>query len=266
VSPEVDAALLASAAPWFRARTCHEYGVVRAAAKDRVDMDRASILDFGCGALPVASAAFALRHPGAQVRGCDIEPIQLDVVRSALREQAGLDVPANWQAVQCAPNALPPGWGGVDLAYSWSVFEHIPAADVARNLALVRGSLGPGGIFFFQIGGLYFNTEGSHLKHLFPDEPWHHLTRSLAELEQHVFATPHPQVSKQRNWTQFMELNRLTADDYLDAASDAGLDCLWSSTVRDETTPVPPRLLRAYSRDALTTVELRALFTAKAGA
>lgn len=259
---EVDAAFLASPANWFRARTCHEYGIVRQSVGNRVDFEKAAILDFGCGELPVAAASFALRHPGARVRGCDVLPANLGAVRDALAAQAKLPLPGNLVIEQTAPNAMPAGCANIDLAYSWSVFEHIPAREVTGNFALVRDCLAPSGVFFFQIGGLYFNTEGSHLKHLFPGQPWHHLTQSLAELEQRVFASPQPRASSQSNWTQFMELNRLTGDDFLDAASDAGLELLWDSRIRDTDTPIPRQLLRAYSPEALTTVEIRALFTA----
>lgn len=257
---DVDAALKASAAIWFRARTCHEYGTVLQTVGHRVDFENAAILDFGCGDLPVAAASFALRHPTARVRGCDILAANLEAVRNALAEQANLPFPSNLVLDRMEPNILPADCVGMDLTYSWSVFEHIPARDVTRNFELVRQSLGPSGVFFFQIGGLYFHTEGSHLKHLFPDEPWHHLTYSLAELEQRVFATPHPEASKQSNWSQFMELNRLTCEDFLDAASDAGLELLSQSKILDTSIPIPPKLLRAYSEEALKTSEIRAVF------
>lgn len=259
----VHEALKASKAVWFRSRTCHEYGTVAQWTRDRVKFDAAKMLDFGCGNLPVAAASFALRHPEATVFGCDILPARVDLVTAALAEHAGLGMPENLRLQQIAPNTMPESCVNLDLVYSWSVFEHVPAADITRNFELVRESLGPDGVFFFQIGGLYFNTEGSHLRHLLPGQPWHHLTNSLAELHAKVLAADAPQRSKEGNWTQFMELNRLTASDFLDAANDAGLEVVREERLRDTGGPPPASLLRIYSEEVLMTTEIRALFRAR---
>jgi SAM-dependent methyltransferase len=247
-----------SAAPWFRARTWHEYASIRQVVAPHVDLETATILDFGCGNLPVAAASVALRHPRALVHGTDITHIDRDRLQGVLKQEAGLDVPDNLRLHTVPPNCLPEHLREVDLIYSWSVFEHIPAADITRNFSLIRERLAPDGLFLFQNGGLYFHTDGSHLKHLFPDQPWHHLLHSIAELREMVMASPRPEASKRGSWRQFIELNRLTADDFMDAASDAGLVLMWQERQREGDPPA--RLLRSYSAEALTTAAIRALF------
>ena len=260
----VHEALKAAPAVWFRSRAYHEYGTVAQWVRGQVNMDTAKILDFGCGSLPVAAASFALRHPDAEVIGCDILPARREALVAALSEHAQLGMPENLRLEQMAPNTIPESCVDLDLVYSWSVFEHVPAGDVTRNFELVRDSLGPDGIFFFQNGGLYFNTEGSHLKHLLPGERWHHLTNSISELHAKVMAADAPQRAKEGNWIQFTELNRLTADDFMDAASDAGLELMLEARLRDTGGPPPASLLRVYSEDVLMTTEVRALFRARA--
>lgn len=219
--------LKASKTPWFRARTWHEYSSIRPLVAPYVDLDTATVLDFGCGDLPIAAVSMALRHPGATVHGTDIAHIDLVRLQTVLHRESGMDIPSNVHLETVSPNSLPEHLRNLDLVYSWSVFEHIPAADSTRNFAAIRERLSPSGIFLFQNGGLYFHTDGSHLKHLFPDEPWHHLTHSLAELQEKVFASPRSEAANRGNWQQFIELNRLTADDFMDAASDAGLSVIW---------------------------------------
>jgi SAM-dependent methyltransferase len=262
VTDAVDAAFRNSAPQWFRARTTHEYDVVRQRVGRDVALERARILDFGCGELPVAAASFALRHPASSVTGCDVLALNARVLESSLREHAGQPVPSNLQVLQAPPNGF--RWTGepFDLVYSWSVFEHIPSADIRTNFALIRDCLAPGGVFFFQIGGLYFHTSGSHLGSVFPDEPWHHLTRSLDELESVVMSQPMAQDARLRLWRQFVELNRLTAEDFLDAAADAGLVLQSHENLRDKAHAPPARLLRSHTLDALVTSEIRAVFRA----
>lgn len=258
---EIDAIFKSSTPPWFHARTWHEYSTIRPLVAPYVDLDTATVLDFGCGDLPIAAVSVALRHPGATVHGTDIAHIDPVRLQTVLHQHSGLDVPGNVHLQVVLPNSLPEHLRDLDLIYSWSVFEHIPASDVTRNFSVIRERLAPEGLFLFQNGGLYFHTDGSHLKHLFPDEPWHHLVYSLAELQQKVFASPRPEASNRGNWQQFIELNRLTADDFMDAASDAGLKVIWQDR-RQQGDP-PAHLLRSYTEDALKTAEIRALFRAK---
>lgn len=256
---DVDEALKDAPAPWFRARTCHEYAVVRSAVQDRIDWDHGRILDFGCGELPIAAASFALRHPGATVLGTDILPIDPERLRATLDRESGLSVPANLCVQTVAPSSLPDEADNLDLVYSWSVFEHIPAAELVGCFRLVRERLAKNGFFFFQISPLYHSPFGSHLTRYFPDDPWHHLRLSIEEVRARVSTGAYPGDVSTREMRQFIELNRRAADDFLEAATEAGLTAI-SKTLGKCAATAPLWLTRTYHRDVLETEEIRVLF------
>jgi cyclopropane fatty-acyl-phospholipid synthase-like methyltransferase len=222
-----------------------------------VDIANADILDFGCGALPVASASFALRYPQSRVCGTDIVNIDTTLLSRTLVEETGLAIPPNLEIYTTPPNSLPSHLGLFDLVYSWSVFEHIPSNNIEHCFSLIRERLKSSGVFFFQIGGLYFSHNGSHLSN-YSNEPWHHLMYSISELQEKVFNSTYPQAKKEREWQQFKELNRLAAASFIAAAERAGLLTLWQKI--EHVGNPPPSLLQVYSAEALTAYEIRALF------
>ncbi len=249
----------ASKTPWFRARTYHEYGSMWPMLRTLVNFDQSRILDFGCGALPIASASIALRHPEAEVYGSDVVDADLASLNKVLKHEATAEVPPNLHLIRVPPSCLPETLGSFDLIYSWSVFEHIFVHHLYDCFRVIRDRLKDEGVFFFQIGGIYFSDKGSHLDEFFPNEPWHHLVRSLDELHQGVFASDRALESRERHWRQFIELNRLSIDDFLDIAQSAGLKLVREERLRTDRDP-PPRLLRIYTSDALKCFEIRAIF------
>ena len=244
----------ASQTSWFRARTHAEYSGVAEWCRKTVDFDNARMLDFGCGALPVAAASFALRHPNASVTGTDIVPISRDKLSRTLTKEVGTAAPPNLKFVMEDGERF-------DLVYSWAVFEHIAEGEVRACFAKIRDCLAEDGVFLFQVGGLYHSSEGgSHLKSFFPSLPWHHLILSIDELHRGVFGSADPSEDrKKRAWQQFIELNRLTAEDYLEAARSAGLKLVRKELFRTKASP-PARLLRVYTKDTLTLNGIRILF------
>lgn len=147
--------------PSFKARAISEYRRIRSWTQGHVDLDSANILDFGCGE-GVAAASFALRHPGAKVTGVDVAPPRLDPLRSAYKNQIGLDLPDNL-SLQTVVDGSFLHEKLFDLAYAWSVFHHIPrsqAVDVAKE---IRECLAEGAFLFVQVEPLYFSERGSLL-------------------------------------------------------------------------------------------------------
>ena len=242
--------------PAFRVRVVSEYARVRHWLPDPVKLDDARILDFGCGQ-GFAAASFALRHPGAEVIGVDVVPVDEELLEERLRSQLGTGLPENIKFLSAGIDSRS-ALGSFDLVYSWSVFEHISVSRVNDTFGRIKDSLRKGGYFFLQIDPLYFSPRGSHLYAYF-DSPWHHLTLSLDELRERVFASPGGEERHRREWQQFLELNRLTATDFLGRAKANGLKLL-RRQLRQTDSELPPRLSRSYDRDALTTEELVALF------
>lgn len=259
---DIDQLFKNSEKAWFRARTLHEYSVVRSHVLPYVNLETARVLDFGCAALPFAAASFALRHTSAVVYGTDVVAIDKAGLQSVLREEVSLELPTNLHLETSAPSTLPDQLRNLDLIYSWSVFEHIRADQLVDCFALLGERLSASGVFFLQIDPLYYSSGGSHLSAYFPNEPWHHLTHDLNELQELVLGSTLPAASNSRHWQQFIELNRLTADDFFDAASDAGLQLVWRDQYKRGRTP-SEFLLRAHTEDALLTTEIRAIYRAR---
>jgi cyclopropane fatty-acyl-phospholipid synthase-like methyltransferase len=255
---DVEALFRTSEVGWFRARTYHEHGIISRYVRNRIVLPTARILDFGCGGMPLAAASFALRYPDAEVVGTDVELPDHARVSEILQREVGLGPPRNLLLHHLKPSTLPASLGQFELIYAWSVFEHIPASEIRACFALIRERLSPSGVFFFQIGGLYHSQFGSHLG-LYLGKSWKHLELSLSEIYERIQASDVPVQRKEREWRQFLELNRLTSRDFLSEAASAGLKLSWKDEICEG--DPPPKLLNAFAREALTTSEIRAIFT-----
>ena len=127
-------------------------------------------------------------------------------------------------------------------------------------MSLIRQRMKPGGIFVLQIDPLYFSPRGSHLYGHLP-EPWVHLLQQTSVLYEDVLRSAAGQQEKEREWTQFLELNRTTADEQIAFAVSSGFELIEQKRVHTQLVP-PERLLACYSRDVLTTSYLEAAFRA----
>jgi len=238
----------------FRRRAVHEYRVIKALLGDMHDLGSARILDFGCGD-GIAAASFALRHPSSQVSGIDILEVSADRLRTLFSDQTGLGLPPNLSLDSHSPGSLPAELHNLDIIYAWSVFEHVPFAEVVPTLKLLHDRLGPKGSIVVQIEPLYFSPYGSHLRR-YLSRPWEHLERQLDDIRRKVFAGDRPAATNERAWEQFISLNRATADDIVAAAAEAGLAVIHQS--RSETSElIPDRLKDVYSASALMTTEVQ---------
>lgn len=242
----------------FRARAVHEYKTI-ARYTGSACLDGKRILDFGCGQ-GIAAASFAMRHPSATVFGTDIQTVAPQNLAGQIKSLLGLPYPGNLDLRLTSPSSLPDDINNLDLIYSWSVFEHVRWDLVVPILRLLRSRLKPGGKLFLQIDPLYFSPRGAHLYGPIP-EPWSHLIYQTDVLHEKLMSSSIPETSKHRLWDQYRTLNRATARDIVDACAVAGFRIDKQDTIISEIQP-PESLLRAYSREALTTSEIRLLLSA----
>jgi len=253
---EIEKRFASAPDPGFRARAAHEYGIIRSFVRGRVEFKTARVLDFGCGAA-IAAASIALRHPRATVFGADVVQPDRDRLQTQFDEQAGLPLPENLSLFMAESGTLPREICDLDLIYAWSVFEHVDFEQITDVMRLIRERLSAKGVVLLQIKPLYFSPWGSHL-YRYDSTPWVHLLQARDVLKNKVMSSNAPAVTKMREWQQFESLNKATADDIKEAAQRAGF-----SVLREERLPTrekpPPRLLRLYSSEALTTEELRLL-------
>jgi len=210
----------------------------------------ADVLDFGCGE-GVTALGLALAERPRRVVGVDIMPDPERCLPLA-REQLGIEsLPPELSLHRVAPGSLHDAADRFDIAYSWSVFEHVDQRLLGATLSLVRSSLRPGGLFLVQIAPLYFSAHGSHLTHRVK-EPWFHLLAQDTVLRDRLAAeTPDPEERRALEST-YDTLNRITADELVESIRAAGFRILRTYTTRDREKP-SPRLLRVFDRDTLTT-------------
>lgn len=111
------------------------------------------VLDFGCGTGTATPLLFDLLQVRS-VRGLDPSAQSLEIARN------------RWAHLEAVFATNAEGWGGrCDLAFCNGVFHHIPVAERAAALAVVRETLEPGGLFAF-----------------WENNPWNPLTRLAMRL------------------------------------------------------------------------------------
>jgi SAM-dependent methyltransferase len=224
--------------------------IIREWVAEHRSLDGASILDFGCGEATTA-LGMSLRFRPRRVVGVDImaDP---DRCLPAAREQLGLEaLPPNLALHRVARGALHDPRDRFDLIYSWSVLEHVDRRLLPEVLHMLREALTPDGLLFVQVAPLYYSAEGSHLFERIP-EPWGHLLNQhdvyYAKLA-HAVEDPD---ERRALWSTYRTLNKLTADELIQATRDAGLHLLRTYTTRD-TYEVPPRLPEIFNEAVLCT-------------
>ena len=211
-------------------------------------LDGRDILDFGCGEGTTA-IGMALAHPTSRVVGVDVQPGFEECGQLAAAQLGLRTLPSNLRFAVIERGEVAPPGHQFDVAYSWSVFEHIERALLPRILSRLRSSLRPGGRLFIQIAPLYYSAEGSHLFTWMP-EPWGHLRHAGAEYRSRLeAATPDEAASLE---SMYSTLNRLTVADLLDDVDAAGFAVVEQYTTEDEH-DAPADLLRIFHREVLTT-------------
>ena len=220
---------------------------------DRVKMDTARILDFGCGHGETALGT-ALRFPNAKVFGVDLTTSAESLRRRADMMLPGVEYPTNLHVEQIAAGDVPTFGSKYDAIYSWSVIEHIDANFLDEILGQLSDALVDDGWMFVQIAPLYYSAFGHHVSWS-PSFAWAHLTNQTDKFAKqlHAFA---PEAHKAAELTSCYDtLNRLTAEELKDRLERAGffIDAQYRTLL---TTNMPEWLLYAYRRDVVETEQV----------
>jgi 2-polyprenyl-3-methyl-5-hydroxy-6-metoxy-1,4-benzoquinol methylase len=215
------------------------------------------VLDFGCGFGESAAGIAELLAP-EMVLGVDINPESRECVKFYKGKLGRDGLPDNLKFQEIAPGEKI-AMDQIDCIFSWSVFEHVNNRMYASILDDLVARMKPGGLFFVQISPLYFSPEGSHLWAAGYGK-WEHLTHQTSDVVADVEAVKNlNRAEKDGLLNMYHTLNRITSDDLLERFGAAGLKLLRLQL--DETKLTPPEaLLRAYTRKALTTFQIVALF------
>jgi hypothetical protein len=237
----------------FKARANSEYTRIHGWIKNRMSLDEANILDFGSDQ-GITAAAFALRHPKAQVTGYDIKPMPRQALANIYQTQINRALPDNL-LLTCADDGPPPA-GPFDLILAWSVFEHIPENSLADTFQAIRARLKPNGLFFLFSEPLYYSPRGSHL-YRYSSVPWHHLLGSIDAVRDQVLSTS-VTATELREWQQFLGLNRISANGLRHRATAAGFTVLQERLSKIDVVP-PEELTSIYHLDILQTTSIQLL-------
>ncbi len=238
--------------PGFREHFVTVPDIVASWVQEHLRLDTAEILDFGCG-YGVSALGMKMRYGVRRLVGLDIMPDPRQCLPMA-SAQLGLDrLPDDFDL-----RIIPVGEPGdfheeFDLAYSWSVFEHVEQGVLDLTVRQIFRSLKPRGLVFVQIAPLFYSAQGSHLSHLIP-QPWAHL------LYQHnvfwdllVKATPNlPAAERDALWSTYRTLNRITAPELVELFQRNGFEVLRRYETQ-ESIPPPQRLLNIFRPEILST-------------
>lgn len=224
--------------PWFTSHFHH--------AADRVvdwlaltDKSTGTLVDFGCGG-GITTLALALRFPRMQVVGLDPLAHFQDLAAIAEAEIALSTLPENLRFDTIEAQQPLSEEFSADYLYSWSVFEHIPNDILSERLAELYRTLKSGGRMLIQIEPLYYSPFGSHLRK-YVSEPWAHLSWSKERLLEcveggsqelpegekgHNYRRRTPQELKKFLVTEYLSLNKITAEELMDRIAEAGFSVL----------------------------------------
>ncbi|MFN3374956.1 MAG: SAM-dependent methyltransferase [Burkholderiaceae bacterium] len=254
---------------WFRAHFDYAADVVHYWMGAALDLRTARLLNFGCGD-GITDLALVLRHGATRIHGIDIRREYEKLPRIA-REQLGMRrVPCALTFETIAPGTpLADRHAPVDGIMSWSTFEHVQRAQLLPILRDLRECLRPGGVFFLQIEPLFHSPWGSHLRR-YDDVPWHHLLATEDALWKVIEAHQGPMDAaevdfgfadfgvegyKRFVFNEYRALNRLTADELVALAREAGFAVLREER-RYLDMPIPQALQGRYPDDWLLNNEI----------
>jgi SAM-dependent methyltransferase len=252
---EVEKAIQSAADDGFKVRATSEYNRIKGWVRGEIDLSTAQILDFGCGD-GVPAASFALRHPGATVFATDVEAVSPATLERTLQRQVGMNMPKNLYLSTIRAGKLP-DQGDFDLINAWSVFEHVHEDWIEEILRELKKRLKRRGRLFLMSEPLYFSPRGSHLYRYF-EAPWHHLLLSFDALRNAVISEQAGE-REIREWQQFLELNRMTAQQLRELALGVGFSVAREQVFRTDLIP-PVRLTQIYHLEVLLTTGVQIMF------
>jgi len=234
------------------------------------------ILDFGCGD-GIMALGMQLQHPRASVTGVDLHDAHKHLAEIAQAQTGLLALPEalHFHRVKAGTSLESTIGKGVDLIYSWSVFEHIAREHLEGIIADFHTVLNDDGSVLIQIAPLYYSPFGSHLLGLV-DTPWAHLlldeqvllaaasARDLTAFRDDqkdlLFSSCSAEDFKQHMLTEYMSLNRIRYRELIAMFESNGFRVAKLSK-KCAHHRIPSPLLQKVAREDLRTYEVFVAFS-----
>lgn len=205
--------------------------------------------------------SIALHNEDSEVVGVDIMP-DVNLCKIYAKEQLGLqDLPPNLYLEQVRPGSLHNDRDLFDLIYSWSVFEHVNQGLLLPTFSKLKCALKPHGLLYIQIAPLFYSEDGGHLMYRVP-EPWGHLVNQHSVYMEKVRAACASEDEFSRNRSMYETLNRLTADELVANAEEAGFEVLRQHRT-DRRSEIPKSIAKVYAHEVLWNEQVVLLLRAR---
>jgi len=234
---------------------------------DYMQVDGASLLDFGCGAGEMA-LGLALQNYPARVVGVDISTDFDRLAELALENLDLRALPENLQFQKVRPGDVGTHTSKYDLIYSWSVFHHVDQKVLPSVIKGLRQILSRNGYLVLQISPLFYSAYGSVLSSVIK-EPWAHLVYQHDNFESLFFNEANlpdfcsdvavAQAWKPGAWDTYRTLNRITVPEILDEFERAGFKLVKKHTTTNFE-DIPAKLKDIYIEEILRTEQAILLF------
>jgi SAM-dependent methyltransferase len=170
---------------------------------------------------------------------------------SLAREQIGLDeLPNNLSLHHVRVGTMPDAAARFDLAYAWSVFEHVNHELLVPALRQIHDVLRPGGKIIIQMNPLFYSATGSHLDPWIPG-PWAHLIDQDSTYREKMLKGAKSDQSLYEALVRlYGTLNRLTVKDFRLLLDQTGFSVILDKYHIDHR-EIPAPLLNVYHENVL---------------
>lgn len=208
-------------------------------AGDDIALAGKTVADIGSGD-GIIDLGVCLKGRPDKLVGYDVRPTDVEALKRAALANGVVEEFPDAERLAFATSEtdhVPAPDGTFDVAFSWSVFEHVDQPILM--LSEIRRILKPDGYLFLQLWPFYGSQHGGHLWQNVA-EPYAHLTRSPFELNRHLAGRPATDPTRPAD-DEFRSLNRITLDGLQRAMLAAQLR-ISKVELACETVHVPPEL------------------------
>lgn len=215
--------------------------------------DKARVLEIGCGP-GLTAIALAQKVTPKLLMAIDNRPRMVDTLQRRGRGPIPSELPKGLYYALSDAVSMPFRDASFDLAFAWSVFEHLQ--DPLAVVLEIKRLLAPGGLLYVQISPLYYSAFGHHFWE-YIKEPYAHLLLDEKEIRERILGGADDPDRRQLVWQVYTELNKITVSDLQKLFLENGFELVKAILQNEELREVAftPALSRVGLQD-LATVQI----------